>query len=93
MLAGVRVRGMKRRWWGRRRRRQQAKDGCRQKIPGHSAVKSHSEGKHPASFIYLASEIFICHASHFIMGLSVSSAHSRVRTWCPERLPPDLPGE
>lgn len=41
-------------------------------------------GKTPSILYLFVSEIFICHAGRFIMGLSVSSAHSRVRTCCPE---------
>lgn len=43
-------------------------------------------GKTPGILYLFVSEIFICHAGRFIMGLSVSSAHSRVRTCCPEHL-------
>lgn len=43
-------------------------------------------GKTPGILYLFVSEIFICHAGRFIMGLSVSPAHSRVRTCCPEHL-------
>lgn len=40
--------------------------------------------KTPGILYLFVPEIFICHVGRFIMGLSVSPAHSWVQTCCPE---------
>ncbi len=64
------VKGAVRRSWGKR--------------PWAFDCEKSFRGKTPGILYLFVSEIFICHAGRFIMGLSVSSAHSRVRTCCPE---------
>lgn len=67
-------------WWGDSEGELQ--DAVRR--PWAFSCEKSFRGKTPGILYLFVSEIFIRHAGRFIMGLSVSSAHSRVRTCCPE---------
>lgn len=78
-------------FWGRIGRGVVAREGLkgavrrsRGKRPWAFGCEKSFREKTPGILYLFVSEIFICHVGPFIMGLSVSSAHSRVRTCCPE---------